>query len=142
MTGTADLYTTESQDLPIESPNLYLLQGDGRTVNLATSGFDGRPHLSYHDSHRSLSFSGDEITFEGTSPGTLVTVILQSIPDLGDTTFTILVPLVNVTGTPNAFIHTLGITSMHRTTFLGLGRGQLTSYHVSHLSGSASQVQF
>jgi hypothetical protein len=51
-------------------------------------------------------------------------------------------PRVNLAGAPNAVIHTLGITAMHRTTIAGLGRGQLTTYHVSHLSGSASQVQF
>ena len=142
MTGTADLASTESPNLAIELPNLYLLQGDGRTVTLATSGIDGKPHLSYHDPHRSLSFSGDEITFEDASPGRLATVVLQRTVDLGDTAFTVLVPFVNLVGAPNALIHTLGITAMHRTSFLGLGRGQLTSYHVTHLTGSASQVQF
>jgi hypothetical protein len=142
VTGTADLPTTESPDLPIEVPNLYLLQGDGRTISLTTSGFDGKPHLSYHDAHRTLSFSGDDITFEETALGTLATVILQRTPDIGDTSFTAVIPRVNLIGAPNAIIHTLGITAMHRTTFLGLGRGQLTSYHVSHLSGSASRVQF
>jgi hypothetical protein len=100
MTETPGLPITESPDVAIETPNFYLLHGDGRTVSIATSGIDGKPHLSYQDSHRSVSFSGEEI------------------------------------------IHTLGITAMHRTTIAGLGRGQLTTYHVSHLSGSASQVQF
>ena len=142
MTETPDLPMTESPDVAIETPNFYLLHGDGRTISITTSGIDGRPHLGYQDAHRSVGFSGDEITFEDTIPGTLATVILQRTVDVGSVTFTVITPRVNLAGAPNAVIHTLGITAMHRTTIAGLGRGQLTTYHVSHLSGSASQVQF
>jgi len=72
----------------------------------------------------------------------LATVILQSTVDVGSIAFTVIMPRVNLAGAPNAVIHTFGITAMHRTTIAGLGRGQLTTYHVSHLSGSANQVQF
>lgn len=128
--------------LPIEAPNLFSLSGGGLTVSLALSGFDGKPHFSYQDSHQSLNFSGDDITIEETALATLVTVTLVRTPDFGDTTFTLLVPRVNLLGATSHVIHTVGITTMHRTTIAGLGHGQLTTYHVTRLSGSAAQVQF
>ncbi|HEU5393124.1 MAG TPA: hypothetical protein VFV73_45320 [Streptosporangiaceae bacterium] len=128
--------------LPIETPNLFSLSGGGLTVSLALSGFDGKPHFSYQDSHQSLNFSGDDITIEETALATLVTVTLVRTPDFGDTTFTLLVPGINLLGATSHVIHTVGITTMHRTTIAGLGHGQLTTYHVTRLSGSAAQVQF
>ncbi len=49
---------------------------------------------------------------------------------------------MNLVDATSHLIHTVGITSMHRTTIAGLGHGQLTSYHITHLHGSASQVEF
>ena len=128
--------------LPIEAPNLFSLSGGGLTVSLALSGFDGKPHFSYQDSHQSLSFSADEITIEETVLDTLVTVTLVRTPDFGDTTFTLLVPRINLLGATSHVTHTVGITTIHRTTIAGLGHGQLTTYHVTRLNGSAAQVQF
>ncbi len=128
--------------LPIEAPNLFSLSGGGLTVSLALSGFDGKPHFSYQDSHQSLNFSGDDITIEETALGTLVTVTLVRTPDFGDTTFTLLVPRINLLGATSHVVHTVGITTIHRTTIAGLGHGQLTTYHVTRLNGSAAQVQF
>jgi hypothetical protein len=128
--------------LPIESPNLFSLSGGGLTVSLALSGIDGKPHFSYQDAHQSQSFSGDEITLEETTLDTLASVTLVRTVDFGDTTFTLLVPRVNLLGAASHIIHTVGITTMHRTTIAGLGHGQLTTYHVTRLYGSAAQVQF
>ena len=72
----------------------------------------------------------------------LVTVTLVRTPDFGDTIFTLLVPRINLLGATSHVIHTVGITTMHRTTIAGLGHGQLTTYHVMRLNGSAAQVQF
>ena len=128
--------------LPIEAPNLFSLSGGGLTVSLALSGIDGKPHFSYQDSHQSQSFSGDEITVEETALSTLASVTVVKTVDLGDTTFTLLVPRVNLSGAASHVIQTIGITAMHRTTIAGLGHGQLTTYHVTRLYGSAAQVQF
>ena len=128
--------------LPIEAPNLFSLSGGGVTVSLALGGFDGKPHFSYQDSHQSLSFSGDEITLEETALDTLASVTLVRTADFGDTTFTLLVPRINLLGATSHVIHTVGITTVHRTTIAGLGHGQLTTYHVTRLYGSAAQVQF
>jgi hypothetical protein len=131
----------EQSNPALVEPNFYLLHGDGRTVTLLTSGIDGRPQCSYHDTHVSLSFSGDEITVEETEMGILATVTIQRTVDAGFTSFTVVLPRVNLAGAPTAILSTLGITALHRTTIAGLGRGQLTTYHVSHLHGSASQIE-
>jgi hypothetical protein len=128
--------------LPIEAPNLFSLSGGGLTVSLALSGTDGKPHFSYQDAHQSVSFSGDEITLEETALDTLASVALVRTVDAGDTTFTLLVPRFNLLGAASHVIYTAGITTTHRTTIAGLGHGQLTTYQVTELCGSAAQVQF
>lgn len=133
---------SDTNALPIESPNLFTLSGGGLTVSLALSGIDGRPHFSYQDTHQSQSYSGEEITLEETALDTLASVTLVRTIDFGDTTFTLLVPRVNLLGAASHVIHTVGITTMHRTTIAGLGHGQLTTYHTARLYGSAAQVQF
>lgn len=133
---------SDTNALPIESPNLFTLSGGGLTVSLALSGIDGRPHFSYQDTHLSQSYSGEEITLEETALDTLASVTLVRTIDFGDTTFTLLVPRVNLLGAASHVIHTVGITTMHRTTIAGLGHGQLTTYHTTRLYGSAAQVQF
>jgi hypothetical protein len=133
---------TEASTFAIEEPNLFTLTGRDLTVSLTLSGIDGKPHFSYHDSHQAKEFSGDDITIEETALGTLASVVIVTTVDAGYTSFTLLLPRVNLIGATSHAIHTLGITATHRTTIAGLGHGQLTNYHSSHLHGSASQVQF
>lgn len=125
----------------IVAPNLFDLTGKELAVTLAQSGIDGKPHFTYQDEHQSLTFSGDEITFEETQLGSLATVVIIRTVDLGDTTFTLLVPRMNLVG-GNHHIDTVGITALHRTSIAGIGHGQLTSYHTTRLRGTASQVEF
>ena len=75
--------------LPIEAPNLFSLSGDGLTVSLALTGIDGKPHFSYQDIYQSRNFSGDEITIEESTVGSLASVTLVRTVDAGDTTFTL-----------------------------------------------------
>jgi hypothetical protein len=126
----------------VETPNLFTLHGDGLAVTLSLSGIDGRPHLTYQDAQRSLSFTGDEITFEDTVTGHQASVVVVRTVDGGSTAFTVLVPRINLIGTSEHVVHTVGITTIQRTTIAGLGRGQLTTYTVTQLGGSASKVQF
>jgi hypothetical protein len=133
---------SNGEAVAIEQPNLFTLAGGGLTVTLALSGIDGKPRFSYHDAHRALNFAGDEITLEQTALDMLASVVIVRTVDAGDTVFTLLVPRVNLVGATSHLIHTVGITSMHRTTIAGLGHGQLTSYQVTHLRGSGSQVEF
>jgi hypothetical protein len=59
--------------------------------------------------------------------------------DAGYTVFSLVIPRVNLIG-HHHHVDTIGITSTHRTTLIGPGHGQLSSYHAIHLHGTASQV--
>jgi hypothetical protein len=129
--------------MAIEEPNLFTLHGRrGLQVTLATSSFGGKPQLSYHDRTEALQFEGDEITFEDTVPGRIASVVLASTVDLGSTTFTLVIPQVNLLGSGSHAVHTVGLIAVHRTTIGGLGHGQLTSVETVRLRGNADQVQF
>jgi hypothetical protein len=127
------------------TPNLFTLSGRHLHVTFASSGIDGRPHFSYHDGMRSEQFTGDEIEItEKTLLGTLVSVTIMKTVDAGFTTFTVLIPAVNLApaGSSDA-IHTEGITTIHRRSIApALERGQLDSYTVTRLHGTAQVVDF
>lgn len=124
-------------------PNLFQLHGAHLHVSYATSGIDGKPHFTYQDSMRSLSFSGDEIEVEKTQIGLAVTVRLVVTPDAGTTTFTLLAPTVNLDQTNHASIRTVGITTIHRSSIApGLLHGQIELYTVTKLKGTAQRVAF
>jgi hypothetical protein len=125
----------------IEQPNLFTLAGRHISTSVALSGFDGKPKVTYHDAQRVLSFSGEEITLEDGTLGMLASVVIARTVDFGSTTFTVLLPRVNLVGEHHQ-IRTIGITALHRTTIAGIGRGQLTDYTTVRLHGTAEQVEF
>jgi hypothetical protein len=126
------------------TPNLYQLHGQNLTVSYALSGIDGKPHFAYHDAQHTLQFSGDQIRTVATEIGTIATVTLQLTVDSGSTTFSLLVPTVNLD--PNhklAHIRTEGITTLHRFSIIPvLNQGQTELYTVTKLTGTAQVVQF
>jgi hypothetical protein len=126
------------------TPNLFDLRGPGVTVNYAASSLDGRPRLTYTAGGKTLNFSGDEITAADTALGTLVTVQIAATPDLSTTTFTVVIPRINVDPGQAAQVRTQGITTVERTSIGGpaLVRGQLQTYRVTSLWGTARQVFF
>lgn len=130
--------------MAIQEPNLFTLHGRrGLQVTLSTSSLGGKPQLSYHDHTEALQFEGDEVTFEDTVPGRLASVVLASTVDLGSTTFTLLIPQVNLVGGAGSHVvRTVGLIAVHRTAIGGLGHGQLTSVETVRLRGNADQVQF
>ena len=126
------------------APNLYNLHGPNITVSYVTAGIDGKPRFSYHDSIRTLQFTGDQIRTAPTEIGTLVTVTLQMTVDTGSTSFTLLVPTVNLDQThKSAHITTEGITTLHRFSVIpALNQGQTELYTVVKLTGTAQAVVF
>jgi hypothetical protein len=126
----------------IKHPNLFQLSGDGIHVTYSTSGFDGKPHFSYHDAHQNKQFTGDQIRTVQTEIGTLVTVTLLLLVDAGSTTFTVLIPTVNLRTSDSAHIATDGIVTLHRTSIIGPLQGQSEFYTVHPLTGTASFVVF
>ncbi len=128
-----------------KTPNLFRLQGHNLQVIYSTSGFDGKPHLQYHDAFQTLHFSGDQIRTLPTEIGTLVTVTIRMTVDTGSTAFTLLVPHVNLEEENNApvDITTYGITTIRRFSIVQeFNEGQLDTYSVTELRGTASQVVF
>lgn len=131
-----------AQAKTVQHPNLYELHGDTISVVYSASGFDGKPHFSYQDASESLQFSGDQINVAQTELGELVSVFLRRTVDQGATTFTVLLPRVNLRFFQSAQISTIGVTALHRFSIIGVPNGQQDLYRSHHLTGSASFAVF
>jgi hypothetical protein len=123
-------------------PTLYELSGDGIQVTYATSSFAGPPIFNYHDATIARKFTGDEIKKVETPIGTLVTVLIHLTVDSGSTTFSLLVPQVNLPPTNIAQITTEGITTLHRMQIVGPPNGQTELYTTHVLRGTAVFAEF
>ncbi len=127
----------------VTHPNLYQLQGHQLHVLYAASGIDGQPHFDYQDAHQSLHFKGDQIRTVELEIGTLVTVTLRLTVDAGSTSFSVLLPQVNLDQTKQARIATEGIITVHRFSLVPqFNLGQTELYTVTHLTGIAQLVAF
>ncbi|HSV65780.1 MAG TPA: hypothetical protein VLJ59_07730 [Mycobacteriales bacterium] len=121
--------------------NFYSVEGQHLHVTLSPT-LDGGLQLSYQDPSTHRLFQKDEVQREATALGVIVTVVLSQIPDLGSTTFSLLVPTVRLGPGESAHVSTLGVTTIHRTSIAPiLDRGQQDSYTVVRLRGTASFVQ-
>ena len=101
----------------------------------------GPPRFSYQDASQSRAFSGNEIQIVDTEAGQVVSVVLHLTPDSGSTTFSLLVPRVNLPAGHPTHISTDGITAIHRFAIgPGLLQGQLDHYSVAPLTGTASNI--
>jgi hypothetical protein len=100
----------------------------------------GRLQLTYQDAHRSLPFYQNDVrTVDVADLGTIVSVTLVLTVDIGSTTFSLLVPRVVLPGgQPSAFVHTDGVTTIHRAFVGAIGHPQTDSYTVTRLDGTAS----
>jgi hypothetical protein len=130
--------------LPTIMPNLYRLQGHNLRITYSTTGIDGKPRFHYQSAIQSLDFSGDEIRALDSEIGMLVTVTIHLTVDSGSTSFTLLVPRVNLgNSNHNAYINTFGVTTLHRLSLVpALDQGQTELYAVTTLSGTAALVHF
>ena len=126
------------------APNVLQLHGLGVSVSYSTGAGGSLPSLTYQDALQSHVFKGDEIRTLPSEIGALVTVTLRLTVDSGSTTFTLLVPTVNLTGPFNHVqIHTVGITTVHRFSLVPqLNHGQTELYSVVPLQGSAALIPF
>ena len=125
------------------TPNLFDVSDGDLHIVYSTTGFDGRPHLGYQDPYQMLNFTGDEIRSVETDLGTVVSVTIRSTVDAGSTSFSLLVPRVNIVPGESAAIRTEGITTVHRFSILpAANRGQRDHYVAHRLTGTAAQVQF
>jgi len=127
------------------SPNQYHLQGGGIAVAYYPDGFGpilqgrGPLHLTYQDAFRSLAFYGDEVrTVQVPDLGAVVSATIVEAVDAGYTSFSLLVPDVDLATDPSSvFMNTDGITTVHPI-FAGLiGHPQSETYTVTPLNGTA-----
>jgi len=133
-----------SAKVTFTKPNLYQLQGGGIHVTYSTTGFDGKPHFTYQDPQGSHNFSGDQINVAQTTIGEIVTVTIRLTVDSGSTSFSVIIPTVNLTTSGQAaHIDTEGITTVHRFSIVpSFNQGQTELYRFTPLSGTAEQVAF
>ncbi len=128
---------------PFISPNLYQLSGSNLHISYSTSGIDGKPHFSYQDTQHNLSLTGDDIRAVECDLGTVVSVTIQRTIDSGSTSFSVLIPRVNLAAGESVRIRTKGIITIHRFSIVpALNHGQLDLYTVTTLRGTASHVDF
>lgn len=112
----------------------------GLQVSYSVAG----PNLHYHQGPVVQAFAGKDIRVaEVPDLGTLVSVTIHMTIDSGSTTFTLLLPRVNLPAPPAlpaaVPVTTDGITTLHRfSTVLALQHGQQETYTVTPLQGTAS----
>lgn len=123
--------------------NAFDLQGKQLHVTYSSSGIDGKAHFNYQDPHQTLSFRGDEIRVVETEIGTLVSVFISRTVDRGSTTFSILIPTINLDATRTAPVATRGITTIHKFSNIpAFNSGQTEIYSTVILRGVARAVVF
>jgi hypothetical protein len=133
-------------DSKIDEPNQFVLNGVGQKnkdvhISYSTDSITGKPIFNYEDLKDAYSFTGDEIRTQKTTIGTLVMVILKSVPDLNAITLTLLVPAINLYGSAQEF-KSIAILTTCKTTKGGesLVKGIVQSYRVIDLQGTANIV--
>jgi hypothetical protein len=137
------MHATAQQAPALNQANLFHLSGGGRHVTVALNGIDGKPHVTYQDAHQTLTFKGDEIRQLDGDLGLIVSVSIRRTVDAGSTSFSVFLPHVNLPGEQTIPIRTEGITTVHRFSLVpALNTGQLDSYSVTSLHGTAAHVFF
>ena len=121
----------------MKSPNHYALAGDGIHITYSTTTFLGQPSFTYHDSAQNKTFTSTQIQSVDTEAGTVVSVPIFVSIDSGSTSFSVLIPRVNLGSADSTNITTYGITALHR---FGVPApvGQLDFYTPHQLQGTAS----
>ncbi len=122
-----------------QPPNTYSLHVDNLQVTYSTTSISGKPLLSYDDGTQFKNFSGEEIRTVGTEIGTLVSVTIRKTKNSGSTTFTILIPKIELDSTNQAYFKTEGIITRHKFSINpSLNIGQLDSYKFVLMQGTAN----
>ncbi len=142
--STTQTQTAAQTQAAFVAANMFTLAGGGLHVSYSTSGIDGKPHMTYQDAFRSLSFQGDEIRKVDCDLGTVVSVTIVRTIDAGSTSFSVLVPRVNLPAPfSNVSICTDGVTTHHAFSIIpAFNQGQRDFYDVTELQGTASNVVF
>jgi hypothetical protein len=146
MTQTQESATASTLEASAGEPNLFTFTGrqDDTQVVFSTTSITGEPRFTYHDETRDHSAAGPEISVERGPLGTLVTVTLETIPDLHTLTATLVLPDLGGLSRPVAHFRTFLVLTTNRTSIGGpaLITGALQLYKVVKGHGTAQQVAF
>jgi hypothetical protein len=138
---TPQEHADPSRDSAFASPNLYQLAGSGIHVTFRTQGFRA-PFFTYQDDQRSLSFSGEQVRLVHVPDlGTVVSVTLMLTVDSGSTTFSLVLPRVNLPTQLRASepVHTIAVITVHQISIAPqFDLGQRDFYKPVFLTGAAS----
>ncbi|MBA2658644.1 MAG: hypothetical protein H0U72_03555 [Nitrosospira sp.] len=111
--------------------NLFELSRGAIHVTYSSTSILGGPILSYRDNRLSRSFRGDEVRIQDTDIGQLITVTLETIPDLRTVNFSLVLPAVTVMPqSMGTHIRVPGITTTAPTTIAGPPPGPQQLYSV------------
>ena len=126
------------------APNLYELHGDKLQVTYSTTNIAGQPTFTFQQGRKILTFKKSDIKITKTPIGTLVTVLVETVPDLKTVTFSLALPDVNLQQSTKVNIKTIGILTTSKTSIGGtnLVKGAVQVYKVVTLSGTAKAVKF
>ena len=124
------------------APNLFALSGEGIGVTYSTTSIDGKPRMTVNKGRRTFSFSGNQIDSRDAGIGTLVTVVLEKIADKGSTSFSVLLPAIQLGDSKKQSFRTIGITTVASTTIAGPVKGAQQTYKPIALRGSAQLADF
>jgi hypothetical protein len=121
--------------------NLFELSSSSIHVTYTSTSILGGPLLSYRDSQLSLSFRGKDIRIQDTEVGQLISVTLESIPDLKTVTFSLILPTVTVMQQSSGTrIKVVGLTTTEPTTIAGPPPGPQKLYSAVTLRGTAQFI--
>lgn len=121
--------------------NLFELSQGAIQVTYSSTSILGGPIFSYRDGQLSRSFRGDEVRLQETEIGQLITVTLETIPDLRTVTFSLVLPVVTVIPqSSGTCIKVPGITTTAPTTIAGPPPGPQQLYSIVNLSGTAQFI--
>jgi hypothetical protein len=122
--------------------NLFELHDKTIQVSYSDTSILGGPLLNYRDERFNLSFRGEEIRIQDTEIGQLITVTLETIPDLQTVTFTLILPIVTVMsqGSETHVDEVPAITTTNPTTIAGPPPGAQQLYCVAKLQGTAQFI--
>jgi hypothetical protein len=121
--------------------NLFELSSSSIHVTYSSTSILGGPLLSYRDSQLSLSFRSKDIRIQDTEVGQLISVTLESIPDLKTVTFSLILPVVTVMQQSSGTrIKVVGLTTTEPTTIAGPPPGPQKLYSAVTLRGTAQFI--
>lgn len=136
---------TSTEVLAAPKVDFFTFTGkNGTQIAYSTSSATGEPQFTYRDRTRDLSFRGDDIAVTSSPLGTLVTVVLELIPDLHTLTATLVLPDINL-GDRQVIPFTTAVILTTNLTSIGgpqLVTGPLQTYRVVKLQGAAQHVEF